>query len=64
VLVRWLLGHAHAGADRGDEDPLAILRRRYAAGEIDQATYERMKREQMPWRFLVRKNRSWHRRYV
>jgi putative membrane protein len=45
LLVRWLLGHAHAGADRGGEDPLAILRRRYAAGEIDQATYERMKRE-------------------
>ena len=45
VLVRWLLGHAHASDDRGGEEPLAILRRRYAAGEIDRATYERMKEE-------------------
>jgi hypothetical protein len=26
-------------------DPLAILRRRYAAGEIDQPTYDRMRTE-------------------
>jgi putative membrane protein len=45
VLVRWLFSQAHAGDDRGGENPLAILRRRYAAGEIDQATYERMKQE-------------------
>lgn len=31
--------------DASTEDPRAILRRRYAAGEIDQAGYERMKRE-------------------
>ena len=45
LLVRWLLGYTHAGDDRGGEDPLAILRRRYAAGEIDRATYERMMRD-------------------
>jgi putative membrane protein len=45
VLMRWLLGDAHTGADRGGEDALAILRRRYAAGEIDRATYEHMKEE-------------------
>lgn len=27
------------------EDPLAILQRRYAAGEIDEETYRRMRRE-------------------
>jgi putative membrane protein len=29
----------------GGDDPLTILQRRYAAGEIDRATYTRMKRD-------------------
>jgi putative membrane protein len=46
LLVRWAIGLGPgAPGQPGTEDPLAILRRRYAAGEIDQATYERMKRE-------------------
>jgi putative membrane protein len=53
LLMRWLLGYTHAGDNRGGEDPLAVLRRRYAAGEIDQdaageidqATYDRMVRD-------------------
>ncbi len=46
LLARWALGQAPGatGASAAD-DPQAILRRRYAAGEIDQETYERMKRE-------------------
>ena len=45
-LVRWLT----AGAVTGDarEDPLAILQRRYARGEIDEETYRRMRRELQP----------------
>ncbi|HZU05164.1 MAG TPA: SHOCT domain-containing protein [Chloroflexota bacterium] len=45
-LIRLALGQGGRAAERGGVDEaLAILRRRYAAGEIDQATYERMKRE-------------------
>jgi putative membrane protein len=48
LLVRWLVrgaGAAGAGRAAGEDEALAILRRRYAAGELDQATYERMRRE-------------------
>ena len=45
LLVRGLSEQPRARSDQGSADPLAILRRRYAAGEIDQATYERMTRE-------------------
>jgi putative membrane protein len=46
LLVRWaaVQGAAPTASTRTD-DPVAILKRRYAAGEIDQATYERMKQE-------------------
>lgn len=46
LLVRWLA----AGVMTGDahEDPLAILQRRYARGEIDEETYRRMRRELQP----------------
>jgi putative membrane protein len=42
LLVRWA---ASLTAVAGTDAPLAILKRRYAAGEIDQPTYERMKAE-------------------
>ena len=46
LLVRWAFGQVAApSASTGTDDPVAILKRRYAAGEIDQATYERMKDE-------------------
>jgi uncharacterized membrane protein len=38
LLVRWLIDQLHARSGQGSDDPLAILRRHYAAGEIDQAT--------------------------
>jgi len=43
LLVRRTTGHDTSAT--GGEDPLIILRRRYAAGEIDQPTYERMNSE-------------------
>lgn len=45
LLVRWAIVQWPSEADQGHADALAILRRRYAAGEIDQATYERMRWE-------------------
>jgi putative membrane protein len=48
LLVRWLArgaGGVGAGRPGGEDEALAILRRRYAAGELDQATFERMRRE-------------------
>jgi putative membrane protein len=46
LLVRWAAGQvAPPNASTGTDEPVAILKRRYAAGEIDQATYERMKDE-------------------
>lgn len=45
AAIRWL----SAGKDRetraGPDDPLSILERRYAAGEIDQETFRRMREE-------------------
>jgi putative membrane protein len=46
LLVRWAGGQRQgASYQPGADEPLAILRRRYAAGEIDEATYQRMKTE-------------------
>jgi len=46
LLVRWATSHsAGSTAPTGADDPMTILRRRYAAGEIDQATYQRMSAE-------------------
>lgn len=44
-LVRGVWGVPRGSGPGPAEDPQTILRRRYAAGEIDQATYERMRRE-------------------
>jgi uncharacterized membrane protein len=46
LLVRWAMSQTPSGTvTTGAEDPQATIRRRYAAGEIDQPTYERMRRE-------------------
>jgi putative membrane protein len=46
LLVRWAASQTAAPAASSEADePLAILKRRYAAGEIDQPTYERMRDE-------------------
>jgi len=41
-LVRWIMG---SKADDVQESPLGILKKRYARGEIDRETYERIKKE-------------------
>ena len=44
LVLRWIIA---GGVERGirgarqEEDPLVILQRRYARGEIDEAEYER-----------------------
>lgn len=46
LLIRWAIGRPSQAMEQPrPADPLAILRRRYADGEIDQTTYQRMKRE-------------------
>lgn len=46
LFARWITGQPARGTGPGaTEDPLTILRRRYAAGEIDRPTYERMQSE-------------------
>jgi len=42
VLVRWLTGNK---VDDVQESPLDILKKRYARGDIDRETYERIKKE-------------------
>ena len=44
LFVRWIAGHPASGTTpTTSEDPMTILRRRYAAGDIDQQTFERMR---------------------
>jgi putative membrane protein len=46
LLVRWAIGQPRGvSGTTSPEEPADILRRRYAAGEIDQATYQQMKAE-------------------
>lgn len=39
LIVKWLLGR------KGEDGPMEILKGRYARGEIDRETFERMKRD-------------------
>ncbi len=41
----WVLGRLAGGADRPRESAREVLRLRYAKGEIDRETYERMLKE-------------------
>ncbi len=43
LLVKWVGGVTPHG--RAPDDPLTVLQRRYAAGEIDQETYQRIRAE-------------------
>ena len=44
VLVKWLL-EKEKRTSGGGEDPLEILKRRYAKGEIDREEFEQKKRD-------------------
>ena len=46
-LIRWLFtGHANGSGSRpADKRHMDILKERYARGDIDRETYERMRRE-------------------
>lgn len=46
LLARWLMGSTTADSkNRTQESALEILNKRYARGEIDRETYERMKKD-------------------
>ncbi len=50
VAVIWLINsryYSNRNIDRGNggDDPLTILKRRYATGEIDSEEFKRMKKE-------------------
>ena len=44
ALLVWGAGALFNGRAAADETPLEILRRRYAAGEIDQGEYEQARK--------------------
>jgi len=44
-LFRFVMNAGRGASGNGPESPLDILKKRYARGEIDRETYERMKRE-------------------
>jgi len=46
LLARWLTGISNTDSkNHGRESALEILNKRYARGEIDRETYERMKQD-------------------
>lgn len=45
LLVRWLSGALASQREGGRESALEILKRRYAAGELNREEYERMRQE-------------------
>lgn len=45
LIVRWLTGRSSEGKTSAAESPLDILKKRYARGEINSATFEKMKRD-------------------
>jgi putative membrane protein len=45
LLVRWLTNTGRARSGAGEDRALAILRERYARGEIDKSEFEARKRD-------------------
>ena len=45
LIVRWLIERNGQGKTAPPESPLDILKKRYARGEIDGETFEKMKRD-------------------
>ncbi|MFZ3288632.1 MAG: SHOCT domain-containing protein [Telluria sp.] len=45
LFVRWLSKRDGQGKKNSDESPLDILKNRYAKGEIDRETFEKIRRD-------------------
>ena len=45
AIARWLVARPGSGPRPGPESPLEILKRRYAAGEIDRAEFEERRKD-------------------
>lgn len=45
VLAKWLFGGSGGGRAAGEDRALAILRERYARGDIDKAEFDARKRD-------------------
>ena len=45
LLVRWLSGGGRSSGRRDEDDAMAILRDRYARGEIDKAEFDARKQD-------------------
>ncbi len=45
LIVRWLTERYGQGKTSPDESPLDILKKRYAKGDIDRETFEKMKQD-------------------
>ncbi|MBE0472635.1 SHOCT domain-containing protein [Rhodoferax sp.] len=45
LVARWLIGRPGQGQTCPPEAPLDVLKKRYARGEIDSASFEKMKQD-------------------
>ncbi len=44
-LVKWIVMQSRPGEQKGEENPLEILKKRYARGEIDKEEYDRIRKD-------------------
>ena len=44
-LIRWAVQQGQSGDRKGGEDPLEILKQRYAKGEVDKEEFEQKKKD-------------------
>jgi len=44
-LVKWIVMQSRLGEKKGEENPLEILKKRYARGEIDKEEFEQKKKD-------------------
>ncbi len=44
-LVKWIVMQSRQSEQKGEENPLEILKKRYARGEIDKEEFEQKKKD-------------------